>query len=654
MAEGAASLPASTPEATAALAQTREGPSPPADSLDGHGAHGLGVVYDVGAGVERAVRGQPYERTGDDPLYRPLRIFTRDPAESRLEGSIGLVNVPYEPLAPGPVGRVFEVDNRDGELGLEYPRVDLDDPLLLIRDGRDPSPSDPRFHQQMVYAVCSTVYAAFKAALGRHLAWGFDHAVKNPEDPVRLRIRPHAREEENAYYDKENGELAFGYFRAAPAVHGVNLPRGFIFTSLSHDIVAHEVTHALLDGLRAQFALATGPDVFAFHEAFADLVALFVRFSYEQVVHAAIRKSRGQIDRATLLTDIAKQFGQARGLERALRSAIDAGDGKDPKLYDPALESHALGAVLVAAVFEAFTTVFRRKSAVYIRLATGGTGELPPGEIPADLQTVLARRASRLASQFLTMCIRAIDYCPPVDVEFGEFLRAIITADRDLVPDDPWAYREAWIDAFRRRQIYPKHVASLSEDALVWRPAATPVPPIAALSFAKLQFEGDPGRAAGVKELRRQACELGAVIANSRHLAGFGLARQGDPALGGDHVDLPCVHSVRSSRRVGPDGQVVFDLVAEVTQRRTVSARGGTPSFDFYGGATVIIGPRGDIRYVVSKSVLNEERLERQRAFITGERGAAFWRKDEHGRLVANRQSFKLLHTPPAAKPGTR
>ncbi|HEY5893625.1 MAG TPA: hypothetical protein VIT91_10380 [Chthoniobacterales bacterium] len=30
---------------------------------------------------------------------------------------------------------------------------------------------------------------------------------------------------------------------------------------------------------------------------------------------------------------------------------------------------------------------------------------------------------------------------------FGEYLRALITADFDLVPDDRWAYREALIDA---------------------------------------------------------------------------------------------------------------------------------------------------------------------------------------------------------------
>ena len=82
----------------------------------------------------------------------------------------------------------------------------------------------------------------------------------------------------------------------------------------------------------------------------------------------------------------------------------------------------------------------------------------------------MAEEASVLARQFLAICIRAIDYCPPVDIEFGEFLRAVITADRDLVPDDPWDYREAWIEAFRRRRIQPQSMATLSEDALLWSP----------------------------------------------------------------------------------------------------------------------------------------------------------------------------------------
>jgi len=47
------------------------------------------------------------------------------------------------------------------------------------------------------------------------------------------------------------------------------------------------------------------------------------------------------------------------------------------------------------------------------------------------------------------MCIRALDYCPPVDITFGDYLRALITADVDLVPGDEHHYRVAIIEAFR-------------------------------------------------------------------------------------------------------------------------------------------------------------------------------------------------------------
>ena len=40
-----------------------------------------------------------------------------------------------------------------------------------------------------------------------------------------------------------------------------------------------------------------------------------------------------------------------------------------------------------------------------------------------------------MAERLLTICIRALDYCPPTDITFGEYLRALVTADYDLKPD---------------------------------------------------------------------------------------------------------------------------------------------------------------------------------------------------------------------------
>ncbi|HEY5892311.1 MAG TPA: hypothetical protein VIT91_03680 [Chthoniobacterales bacterium] len=597
--------------------------------------------FTIGAGVTRAVHELPYERQPGDPLYRPLRIFSLDPSVSRLEGAEALVLVPYEPLRPGPVGRIFEVDDFDATQNTHWGRVDLDDHALLLNDGRVPSISDPLFHQQMVYAVCSTVHAAFRRALGRHVTWGFKARAGSASG--RLRIRPHAFLERNAFYDHESGELRFGYFRAAEKVGSRTLPGGVVFTCLSHDIVAHEVTHALLDGLRAHFTEPTGADVLGFHEGFADLVAIFQHFSYRDVLAAAIRRSQGKLAGVSLLTGIAHEFGSAAGSTKPLRTAFEVSPESPPKQYRDDMEAHEMGEILVQAVFEALLCVFGRKVAQYIRLASGGTGRLIEGELPVDLQNIFAEQASKLASHFLAICIRAIDYCPPVDLELGEYLRALITADYDLVPDDRWAYREALIDAFRLRGIYPPNVTGLSEESLRWQTSELSVKTIPNLSFAALKFNGDPATPADTDALQTQARALGSVLGCPHNLSQFGLVHAGDSSLDGDQVQLPRVQSIRSSRRVGPDGQIVFDLVAEVTQRRIVQDPRG--DFDFFGGATVIIGPKGEIRYVIAKNILNCDRLERQREFVHGI-GGRYWCIDARGVMKPVENAFRLLHEP--------
>src|SRR5688500_8179684 len=84
---------------------------------------------------------------------RCLRIFSLDPLGAGEEGHSIPVTVPYEPLRPGPVGARVEVIDYDPAAGTFYSPVDLDDPNVLAQDGLAPSESDPRFHQQMTYAV---------------------------------------------------------------------------------------------------------------------------------------------------------------------------------------------------------------------------------------------------------------------------------------------------------------------------------------------------------------------------------------------------------------------------------------------------------------------------------------------------------------------
>lgn len=631
-------------EAPEAKAQAQTGPPRPPDVTPpaARPAPSVDDAFTIGDRVCAASRVRPHARVRGEPLYRRLRVYAVDPSASRLDGARSIVEVPYEPLEPGPAGALFEVVDFDETRQRHYAAVNLEEPFLLMQDGREATVADPQFHQQAVYAIASRVYFAFKLALGRDLTWSFSTTGR-----TRLRIRPHAFEARNAFYNRDAGELAFGYFRADDSVQGVNLPGGIVFTCLSHDIVAHETTHALLDGLRANFMLPTGPDVLAFHEALADLVSILLHFQYPDLVKAALRRSGGHLREPTMLSDLAQQFGQTTGAGRALRQAIeDLKPGADPVRYDRTKESHTLGGVLVGAVYDAFVTVFERKTARSVRLATGGTGVIPAGALHPDLLDELADSAKRLARQFLTICVRAIDYCPTIDIELGEFLRAMITADVDLVPDDPWAYREALIDAFRRRAIYPPKVPSLSEESLQWDPAPASLPSIPRLHFGNLHFAGDPASAADDEELRDQATALGrAIMADDQSREAYGLERP-DAERG---IGTPRVESIRTLRRVGPDNQIVFDLVAEVTQERQVdlSSRGST--FPFMGGATVIIGPEGNIRHIIYKRAMNSTRLDRQRQFMMGA-GKTYWTRSG-GRVIPKPSPFALLHNAPGRRP---
>ena len=100
------------------------------------------------------------------------------------------------------------------------------------------------------------------------------------------------------------------------------MPGGVVFTAVSHDIVAHETTHALLDGVHRRFREPTNPDVFAFHEAFADIVALFQHFTLPEALSHQIAATRGDLEQQNLLGQLAVQFGEATGRYGALRDYI--------------------------------------------------------------------------------------------------------------------------------------------------------------------------------------------------------------------------------------------------------------------------------------------------------------------------------------------
>ncbi len=420
------------------------------------------------------------------PESRRLWVYAIDPwAETSLATagvSRSVLPVRWEPLQLGPVGEYVEVVDVDPSSNCVYDPVNLEQSEIIARDGLPPSEGNPQFHQQMVYAVVMKTIGNFERALGRPILWsprrgtpGGAAAKRQWEYVPRLRLYPHALREANAYYSPAKKAILFGYFTAPAGDGQEDLPGGMVFTCLSHDVIAHETTHAILDGIHRRFLEPTNLDMLAFHEAFADIVAIFQHFTLPGLVLDQMRRTRGNLGLDNLLATLAVQVGRATEYRHALRNALGHFDARgrrlppDPAELARATECHARGAILVAAVFDAFLAIYTDRVQDLRRIATGGTGILPRGDIHPDLAQRFAEEAVKAAQRVLTICIRALDYLPPVDITFGDYLRALVTADANLVPDDPRRYRIAFIEAFRKRGVFPYDVRAMGEDTLRWR-----------------------------------------------------------------------------------------------------------------------------------------------------------------------------------------
>jgi hypothetical protein len=419
------------------------------------------------------------------PAFRVLRGYAFDPSLSLDLDTVTVNEICYtipweENLKQGPEGEYIKVIDRDPSSDATYKPVDLNDLRILASDGLTPDVSNPQFHQQMVYAVVMNTINNFEKAIGRKVIWnkGLANRKENPYGYVQhLAIYPHALRDVNAYYSPERKSLLFGYFNAEPASADLHMPGSLVFSCLSHDIVAHETTHAILDGIFSRYMENTHPDVGGFHEGFSDIVALLQHFTFPESLRQQIAKARGKFNAETLLGQLAVEFGKASGDYGALRDAIGEIDDetgvwkpKTPNVndYKENFESHDRGAILVAVIFDAFINIYNHRTSDLLRIATNGTGILPNGALNHDLVMRLADEAAKTASQILKMCIRALDYCPPVDINYGDYLRALITADADLVNNDDRNYRIAFINAFRKWGIYPENVSILSEESLVY------------------------------------------------------------------------------------------------------------------------------------------------------------------------------------------
>lgn len=572
------------------------------------------------------------------PRTRKLSIIAQDPSILGANGKIltTQIDVPAEELAPGPRGhRVHVIDYDTTTATLYKPQQyddqpeetgTYDDPFLEIIERGDVETllEEPGFHAQNVYAIIMRVLARFEFALGRRIGWGFaGHQIY---------AAPHAFADANAFYSEQDQALAFGYFRSSKG----NAKSKPIFTCLSHDVVAHETTHAILDGLRERYTAPSTPEQAGFHEGFADTVALLSIFSLRDVVSSLLLNSdmTGQpglsenyvpvdmLNRTTLqnsvLLGMAEQMGEeVSGIRgNALRRSVELQPLTDPNdsyLKRAAFEEpHRCGELVVAAIMNAFLELWLTRLKRYIEDRT-----------EVDVSIVVDEGASA-ADHLLTMAIRALDYMPPTDIRIRDYLSALLTSDRETVPDDSrYQYRRTLRDSFRAYGIKPA-----TPDDGYWTPVD------AGFTYDRTHFDS----------LLSDPNEIFRFIWDNRDL--LELEPKNDVS-GSAYMK---VQSVRPCMRIGPDGFVVRETVAEYVQMTTLRwdelyQAGITDmklvlpdetEITLYGSGTLIFDEYGKLKYHIHNRIFSNSNQPRRIEFL--------WKYGYLGNAAFTNNIFSRMH----------
>jgi hypothetical protein len=573
------------------------------------------------------------------PRTRRLRIVAQDPSVKNNERILtATVTVPAEEFSAGPNGYRVHVIDYDSSTGTHYIPHDYPplqngqhiDPFETIKND-DIILKHPHFHAQNVYAIVMRTLARFEFALGRRISWGFDGH--------QINVAPHAFADANAFYSKFDRALMFGYFVSPTS-------GDHIFTSLSHDIVVHETTHALVDGLRERFIAPSSPEQAGFHEGFADVVALLSVFSLQEVIAFLLDSApqnpdiqalnlppppdnpdlvdadylQKEVLEQSILFGLADQMGQemtgVRG--RALRRSIliaPIREGGDPYLGTEAFdEPHRCGELFVAAMMNAFLEVWLKRIE---RLKRRNTEKQHLDRL------LVIEQGADAADHLLTMAIRALDYTPPTDIRFSDYLSAFLTADFETVPDDTrYGYRDKILKSFQSYGISPSSFLPTG----IWQPESEIRDN---LVYDRTHFES----------LMREPNEVFRFLWDNRK------------ALGVDERAYTHVQSVRPCLRIAPDGFILRETVAEYVQIIELHASEleqlnppiGKPDtmpddtpVKLHGGGTLIFDEYGRLKYHIANRIFNSN--------LVGERLDYLW-KYGHFSVRADRENpFSQMH----------
>jgi hypothetical protein len=239
---------------------------------------------------------------------------------------------------------------------------------------------------------------------------------------------------DNAFYDRHSKgiELLTGADKRN---------KGLVHSARSADTIAHEVSHAKLDGIDPYYCDSKFFVCTALHETFADFNAVLHAMQSKQVLDEFFKKTGGNLHKNNLISMIDEEFGQKVLAKQrdCLRNALNY--YKHPasinnltflpvKENQLALEPHIYSQVLTGAIYDILADSFDQDKKI-------------PGLTP---QKALMKSRDEIGSIFN----KAFLYIHSGETTFKDVAKALIHTDKVLYNG---AHREILIKSFKERNV---------------------------------------------------------------------------------------------------------------------------------------------------------------------------------------------------------
>ena len=266
----------------------------------------------------------------------------------------------------------------------------------------------PQFDQANAHGIVANTLMMYDRYLGTPARWSFSGP---------LRVIPHKGEGKTAYFSRWDRSINFFEWNSPSLGKRVT-------TAQSADVIAHEIGHAVWDGLRPRAGYSG--EAGAFHEAFGDCSALLHALQQESNIAKALEQNGGDLRNPSLVSRMAEEFGSGFNKEdkdpnnddrQYYRTALNEFKYIDPKLlpdddYPPTVPENVL-----TREFHSFSRVW--SGAFYRMLTALYDGEKNGGAQPVD---ALKTATDKLGNVWG----KALNELPPTGIKFKVVSEAML------------------------------------------------------------------------------------------------------------------------------------------------------------------------------------------------------------------------------------